>query len=245
MIALDHRGHGRGIRSRRRFRLADCADDALALCDVLGAQRVIPVGYSMGGPIAQLCWQRHRDRVRGLVLCATGAHFSRSREERLGFLGLSGLAVLARLTPTQLHDRLSDQLYLQRKTTEWGEWAVSEAARHHWRTVLEAGHAIGNFDSTGWLGEVDVPTAIVTTLRDRVIPLRRQEQLFELIPTAEAFRVDGDHASVAHTDGRFLPALLRAIHSTVERSETDSNLERSEPDSNLERSEPGTGEERR
>ena len=28
------------------------------------------VGYSMGGPIAQLLWRRHRDRVDGLVLCA-------------------------------------------------------------------------------------------------------------------------------------------------------------------------------
>src|SRR5205085_6777031 len=28
VIALDHRGHGRGIRSARWFRLEDCADDA-------------------------------------------------------------------------------------------------------------------------------------------------------------------------------------------------------------------------
>jgi len=33
VVALDHRGHGRGIRSHRRFRLADCADDAVALDD--------------------------------------------------------------------------------------------------------------------------------------------------------------------------------------------------------------------
>src|SRR4051812_22629674 len=31
VLAIDHRGHGRGIRSRRRFRLADCADDVAAL----------------------------------------------------------------------------------------------------------------------------------------------------------------------------------------------------------------------
>src|SRR4249919_2728736 len=38
VVALDHRGHGRGIRSNR-FRLADCADDAVALADVLGIDR--------------------------------------------------------------------------------------------------------------------------------------------------------------------------------------------------------------
>ena len=54
IVALDHRGHGRGIRSRKPFRLADCADDAAALVRELGLGSVIPVGYSMGGPIALL-----------------------------------------------------------------------------------------------------------------------------------------------------------------------------------------------
>src|SRR5438105_10735 len=48
VVALDQRGHGGGIRTRR-FRLEDCADDAAALADVLGIPRFIPVGYSMGG----------------------------------------------------------------------------------------------------------------------------------------------------------------------------------------------------
>src|SRR5438045_2544202 len=50
VLAIDHRGHGRGIRSPRRFTLEDCADDAAALCEQLGVPRVVPVGYSMGGP---------------------------------------------------------------------------------------------------------------------------------------------------------------------------------------------------
>ncbi|MGV3760288.1 MAG: alpha/beta fold hydrolase, partial [Actinomycetota bacterium] len=59
VVALDHRGHGRGIRTRRPFRLTDCADDAAALLDVLGdTGPVIACGYSMGGPVAQLLWRR-------------------------------------------------------------------------------------------------------------------------------------------------------------------------------------------
>ena len=79
VIAPDMRGHGRGIRSRRRFRLADCADDVAALLEHLGAEPAIVVGYSMGGPIAQLLWRRHPDRVAGLVLCATSYRFVRGR----------------------------------------------------------------------------------------------------------------------------------------------------------------------
>ena len=96
VVALDQRGHGRGIRSSRPFRLEDCADDAVALADELGINRFIPVGYSMGGPVAQLVWRRHPDRTEGIVLCATSRNFRGGGEERLlftalpeGFLGYS------------------------------------------------------------------------------------------------------------------------------------------------------------
>ncbi|MEZ5166987.1 MAG: alpha/beta fold hydrolase [Acidimicrobiales bacterium] len=64
VVSLDHRGHGAGIRSSRPFRLEDAADDAVALADVLGIDRFVVAGYSMGGPISQLVWRRHPDRVQ-------------------------------------------------------------------------------------------------------------------------------------------------------------------------------------
>src|SRR2546423_1505563 len=70
IVATDLRGHGRAA-SVRRFRLEDCADDMAAVAEALGVERCIPVGYSLGGPVAQLFWRRHRDLVEGLVLCAT------------------------------------------------------------------------------------------------------------------------------------------------------------------------------
>ncbi|MCU1362027.1 MAG: putative hydrolase [Ilumatobacteraceae bacterium] len=220
VVALDHRGHGRGIRSRKLFRLEDCADDAVAVLDVLGIEKCIPIGYSMGGPVAQLLWKRHPERVEGLVLCATAGYFSTSREEKLSFLGLSGLAALARLTPLQARRWLTEQFYLQRKTSLWEPWAVQEASLHDWRTVLEAGRAIGAFSSREWIDQVDVPTSVVITMRDSVVPVRRQVRLFESIRQAEAYRVDGDHDAVVAKPERFVPTLLRAIHSVVERAES-------------------------
>ena len=218
VVALDHRGHGRGIRSRKTFRLEDCADDAVAVCDVLGIDKFIPVGYSMGGPVAQLIWKRHRQRVAGLVLCATSSYFATSREERLSFLGISGLAAVARLTPAQARQWLTEQFYLQRKADQWEPWAIHEASRHDWRAVLEAGRAIGNFSSRDWIGDVDVPTSTLITMRDRVVPVRRQIRLFEAIPDVEAFRVDADHDAVVANAKVFVPTLLRACRSVVERS---------------------------
>lgn len=218
VVALDNRGHGGGIRSRKVFRLSDCADDAVALADVLGIERFIPVGYSMGGPIAQLVWKQHHDRVLGLVLCATAGSFASSREEKLSFAGLSGLAALSRLAPAQARQWLTQQIYLQRKSGEWEPWAIEQAVRHEWRMVLEAGRAIGNFSSRAWLKDVDVPTSVLITMRDHVVPVRRQIRLFESIHGAEAFRVDGDHdACIANAD-RFVPTLIRAVLSVSARA---------------------------
>ncbi len=216
VIAFDHRGHGTGLRTKKSFRLEDCADDVIDVVDQLGVDRFTAVGYSMGGPVAQLLWRRHPDRIDGLVLCATAPFFADRREERLSFLGLTGLAAVARVTPENTRSWLTDQFYLQRRAEIWEPWAVREASRHDWRMLLEAGRAIGAFSSREWITKVDVPAAVVMTMRDSVVPIRRQTQLFEMIPDARAFRVDADHdAVVAHE--QFNPTLLRAVRSVLER----------------------------
>jgi 3-oxoadipate enol-lactonase len=171
----------------------------------------------MGGAVAQLVWHRHRERVDGLVLCATAPYFNGRRDERLSFIGMTGLAAIARVTPAQTREWLTEQFYLQRKSLTWEPWAVQQAASHDWRMMLEAGSAIGSFTSSAWIGQIDVPTSIVVTMRDGIVPLRRQVELFDTIPGAEAFRVDGEHDAVVTRADRFVPTLLRAIASVTAR----------------------------
>lgn len=218
VVAFDHRGHGRGLRSRRTFRLEDCADDVAAVADALGIETFIPVGYSMGGPVAQLTWQRHRARVDGLVLCATSPYFAGKRPERLSFMGLTGLATLARFTPVQARDWITDQVYLQRRSEAWGPWAAEQVANHDWKAILEAGKAIGEFSSSDWIRDIDVPTSVIVTMDDPVVPLRRQVKLVQWIPGAEPFRVEGGHDAVVANAKRFVPQLLRAVDSVAGRS---------------------------
>jgi 3-oxoadipate enol-lactonase len=217
VLAIDHRGHGRGIRTSEVFRLRDCADDGIALADELGIGRLIPVGYSMGGPIAQLMWRRHRDRVDGLVLCATANRFSTTRDERLAFAGMAALARAARMTPGVLRDRLSG-VYLARRSSRYDTWAMEQVGRHDWTKILEAGRAIGRFSSREWVGEIDVPTAVLLTMRDHVVPLSRQIRLFESIPGAKAFRIDGDHDACVSNAERFVPTLVSACTYVAERA---------------------------
>lgn len=210
VIALDHRGHGRGIRTSRPFKLSDCADDVAALADQLGIPTFIPVGYSMGGTIAQLMWKRHEHRVRGMVLAATAGHFVTNRQQRVAFGVLAGVGVAARLAPKSVRDSISDRLYLSRKTMTWEPWAAQQLASHEWRQILEAGAALGRYDSRGWLPRVDVPTSVVITTRDRVVDPERQRILADLIPDSHVSTIDADHDAVFARASEFVPLLVNA-----------------------------------
>lgn len=212
VVSFDLHGHGRGLRRAERFRLADCADDAAALAGALGLEAIVPVGYSMGGLVAQLLWHRHRHLVRGLVLCATSRNFRGNAGDHLYFGGLSGLAAAARLAPGPLREQAFAR-YLDARIgrSELTPWAVAELARHDLRTVLEAGAAIGTFSSHEWVGEIDVPTAVVLTTADTKIPPHRQRKLAAAIPTSRTFEVAADHHACPRQPELFLPALRRAV----------------------------------
>ena len=218
VIALDHRGHGRGIRTNRSFKLSDCADDAVALADQLGIEKFIPVGYSMGGTVAQLVWKRHAHRVSGLVLAATSGHFVSERKERVGFTVMAGIGALSRIVPASVRESISHRLYVSRKTMTWEPWAAKEASGHEWRLILEAGAALGLYDSRKWLPEVNVPTAMIITTADHVVATERQRELAELVPNIYVQTIDADHDAVYARAKEFVPMLVNACLNVVQRS---------------------------
>lgn len=220
VIALDHRGHGRGIRNQRAFSLGACADDVAALADQLDIATFIPVGYSMGGTVAQLLWKRHEHRVRGLVLAATSGHFVSSREERAAFMALAGIGTIARFTPKPARDWVSDRLYLSRKTMTWEPWASQQLATHEWRQILEAGAALGRYDSRPWLHTIDVPTSVIVTTEDQVVATRRQRTMASLIPGARVFEIAANHDAVFARAEDFIPLLLEATRSVCATAST-------------------------
>lgn len=199
VVAIDHRGHGRGIRAWKRFTLADCADDAAALLDELGIDEAIAVGYSMGGPIAQLLWHRHPDKVSGLVFCATSNRFVPGVRERLTFVtAVSAVAGSTRVG--QLLTRIPLAPFqrqvppaVRSRPDSLTRWAGAEMRRHDPRMVAEALAATSNFDSRRWLNEVDVPTTIMVTTHDRAVPAQEQLRLLLAVPHAQVHLHDEGH----------------------------------------------------
>ena len=71
VLAYDQRGLGQTDKPDAPYAMAQYADDAAALMDVLGWDQAHVVGVSFGGMVAQEFALRHSQRVRRLVLACT------------------------------------------------------------------------------------------------------------------------------------------------------------------------------
>jgi pimeloyl-ACP methyl ester carboxylesterase len=216
VIAPDLRGHARGIRSWRRFKLRDCADDVAALLRKRRISNAIVVGYSMGGPVAQLLWRRHPELVSGLVLAATSGQLARNNAFGLVLSAImEGAAVAGRVMSMRSLFRRAVQIGAD---AEVGElqldslpvWARSEVGLHDVRHLLEAGAEIGRYDATPWLQKIDVPTSVVVTTNDRAIPVSHQLALAKAIRGARVHKIAGGHLSFAY------PAFGGAVRDAVD-----------------------------
>jgi 3-oxoadipate enol-lactonase len=221
VLAIDHRGHGRGLRAMEPFRLADCAADAVAVMRQLGLAPAIFVGYSMGGTIAQLIARDHRDAVRGIVLSGTSQHFSDPETARL-WRAMGGVSLVLRLAP-----RWAWKTGFRRAgipETPGTAWWTSELMRHSARDIAEAGRELGRFDSRPWLGSVSVPAAAVVTSRDRSVAPRHQHELAQAAG-ATVFEVPIDHLEVTARGDVYNPALLEALASVTAAERTAEHPE--------------------
>ncbi len=218
VVAADLRGHGDGISVGSRFRLEDCADDTAALADALGIGTFTAVGYSMGGMVAQLLYRRHAARLSGLVLCCTASNVRGSPTEMLAALALPTAAAAIRWNPV-LHGARADVLgmtllgHVDDPVT--ARWARAQLSRTTLVTAVSAIQAVCEFTSDRWIGQVDVPTAVLITGRDRIVPARRQLRLAQAIPGASVHQVNADHGMCVNAPQLFAPALLEACSAMV------------------------------
>lgn len=206
VLAMDLRGHGRGLRSSEQFRLADCADDAAGLLDVLGVDSALVAGYSMGGPVAQLLARRHPQKVSGFVLCATALDWGDPRQ-KVFWRTMAFLRVLLGAFPLGVWRAV---LRVQGADEQYRSWVAAELSRSSARDLAEAGRELGRFDSSGWVGDLPQPAAVVLTARDRLVPPRKQHDLARALGVAPHV-IDADHDACAVKAPEFTAALLDAL----------------------------------
>jgi pimeloyl-ACP methyl ester carboxylesterase len=217
VLALDHRGHGRGLRTHDRFALEDCADDVVAIMDQLGISSVTAVGYSMGGPIAMLMSKQHSNRVHSLVLCATALEWSAMRSERIRWkIGRVVSPVFRLLTTPRLIDRyIKGKIPRASSAAVLRPWLVSEIRRNDSWTMNQAGRALSKYDARPWAATLGVPTASIVTSHDSLVAPNKQQALAHATQ-ATVIEIDGDHLVNWQKPELFTAAVVDAIRQVRE-----------------------------
>ncbi len=207
VLAVDHRGHGRGIRSADPFTLKDCADDAAALLAHLKVQPVLAVGYSMGGPIASILARDHPRLVSGLVLGATALDWSTPRMKTF-WRTMAALRLVLGLAPERAWQRgLKAGGFPDSPITTW---VSAELSRGNSVDLAEAGRELGRYDATPWIAGLDAPSAVIFTTHDTAVPPSKQRALAAAL-RAPIFEVHGDHGAVIVRSREFNTQLLAAL----------------------------------
>ena len=231
VLTLDLRGHGAGPPPRVPYRLEDCADDVAAVVHALDVGPVVPVGYSMGGMVAQAFWRRHPALTAGLVLCATARNVSGSPLEQLTAMGIPFAVGALGWVPPAFPvgaDLVGARLLGDGLDGRVRREVIARMRRMPLVTALAAMQAVCGFSSHRWIGGVDVPTAVVVARHDRVVPPGRQWGLARAVPPTslvDVVEIDGDHDVFLDAPGAFAHAVVRACLAVTSVVRADGDAE--------------------
>jgi pimeloyl-ACP methyl ester carboxylesterase len=179
VYTLDLLGHGRSA-GEGRDAIEGHAADVVAFLDAVGIQRAAVVGHSMGGAIALTMALDYPERVIGLVLIGTGARL-RVAPPILEQIPTDFEAALDIITRYAWAPDASPAL------VDLGRERLREAGPD---VLLGDLTACDRFDVLERLGEIDVPTLVVSGSADRLAPVKYARYLAEHISEARLVIVE-------------------------------------------------------
>ena len=199
VIRIDHRGHGGSPVPPGPYRIADMAADVLALLDELGLGRVAWCGLSMGGMIGMYLGSEAPERLTGLTLCCTSAHFPDTTvwKERIAAVSSGGTAAIAESVVSRWF------------TPGWAAAhpdSVAEAVGWVAGTpdegYLASCQALEVWDHRDRLGAIAVPTLVVAGAEDPSTPVEPHARtIADGIPGARLEVLDAAHlATIERAD---------------------------------------------
>lgn len=220
LFFVDLRGQGRSQPvSVESCTLEQMADDVAALCSELGLARPVIFGHSAGGFVALQLALRHPGSAGGLVLCHTAPTLAPGvypappgPAERGDALAAAAAAALFSgdfsTDVAESFSRLVFPLYaapgheqIPPKLMALSRLDTEIAA--HFFTRLAAG-----YDVRPRLGEIDLPTLVVTGRHDWVCPPSAGRAIAEAIPGARLVELaDAGHFGFSEAPGQFLEAV--------------------------------------
>lgn len=186
VIVPDLRGHGASDVTAGTVTMARFADDLAALLDELGVtEPIVYGGLSMGGYVGWEFVRRHRDRLRGLIVCDSRAagDTDEGRENRARMA-----AMVLEHGPERVAEAMLPKLFAPSIRTDRPD-LVDDLRRVMTGTDPEGIAAAlrgmsDRADVTSLLPSFDVPTLLVCGEQDEITPAPEMMQIADAMPDA-------------------------------------------------------------
>jgi 3-oxoadipate enol-lactonase len=215
VLRYDQRGLGQTEKPDRHYSMADYADDAAALMELVGWDSAAVLGVSFGGSVAQELARRHPERISRMVLACSNPG---------GSYGYPLLALHEKDAETRARTMLSLDL---RKSEAWQAANPDQA-----KAMIEMGKKRGGavdpsdphaamgarrqleareeHDAAGWLHQITAPVALFGGRYDGLGTEAGQRLMAEKIPGSVMRLFEGAHAFL-NEDPEALPAVVEYL----------------------------------
>jgi len=210
VITVDLRGHGLSSIGPGWPTIANYAEDAVKLIDILALGPAHVLGLSLGGMVALQLALDWPDRIISLTIVNACA---RMRVEGRGSIrALGRILLLAMGRMDWLGAWIAAGLFPDPAQSEWRQAAAQRIAGNRRGSYMKALSAVARFDTVPRLGELRVPTFIIAGDRDTTIRLESKQLLVDRITGARMARIpESGHATPYDASERFNQLVLEFL----------------------------------
>jgi pimeloyl-ACP methyl ester carboxylesterase len=185
-IAYDIRGHGSSDVGDGQFTMEIFVDDLIALLNHLSIEKAVLCGLSMGGYIALRTFERHPERVAGLILCNTKSEpdTNEAKVKRTAAMNL------IKTEGTRVFGEYFAKDVFCSKTFENKSDTIEFA-----KQIIRANSSLGicgtqlalasRTDTTPILSAINVPTCIIVGEQDKLTPPSTAQTMHKKITGSE------------------------------------------------------------
>ena len=209
VIAPDLRGLGHSEGTAGAVSMNQFAEDLFALLQYLNTGPVVLAGHSMGGYVALAFAKTHPQALRGLVLVGTKAgadtpEVAATRRATAAKVRTEGSAVVVNAMAPKMLAAANTDVAMAARVRAFMAPSKPEGV---------IGALLGMADrpdATAWLGDLAVPTLVITGADDTLVPPSEGEAMAKAIPGARFQAIAGAGHLVPFEQAEAFNDLLRA-----------------------------------
>jgi pimeloyl-ACP methyl ester carboxylesterase len=195
VIPFDKRGTGLSDRTANVPTLEQRMDDVRTVMDAADVERAALWGISEGGPMSILFAATYPERTAGLVLQGSFARIAQAPDQPFGYAPEASEAIIGAfeeqwgtgwVLANHYFPSVGDDPAMRERFARWERNGASPSAMV---AVLEMINAI---DVRSILSTINVPTLVVHSAGDLIVPVEHGRYLAEHIPGARYIELPGD-----------------------------------------------------